>query len=108
MTPNTSPLTMEKDPLSELYDVASALRFLEDAFDGHDQAGAPIRATGAAYVAGLMGRRVNAIACDLWDKEHSAPLYGDKTPPNPSTSCGPARDKPLPPRLNPSQTDVDT
>lgn len=69
-----------KDPLSELYDVASALRFLEDAFDGQDQAGSPIRATGAAYVAGLMGRRVNAIACSLWDQERPRPPLADPAP----------------------------
>ncbi|MBU1002391.1 MAG: hypothetical protein KKE73_07690 [Proteobacteria bacterium] len=60
---------VEKDPVTELYDVASALRFLEDAFEGHDEAGTQVRASGAAYVTGLVGRRVNAIACILWDLE---------------------------------------
>ncbi|BBD08765.1 uncharacterized protein DFE_2039 [Desulfovibrio ferrophilus] len=61
--------TSAKDPVTELYDVASALRFLEDAFEGHDESGVQIRASGAAYVAGLMSKRVNAIACTLWSME---------------------------------------
>lgn len=66
--------SFEKDPVTELYDVASALRFLEDAFEGHDETGTQVRASGAAYVAGLVGRRVNAIACTLWDKETDTAL----------------------------------
>jgi len=83
-----SPLRDEKDPVTELYDVASALRFLEDALEGHDETGALVRASGAAYVTGLMGRRVNAIACTLWDKEtDQQPL-----PPAVRTADEPERD----------------
>lgn len=59
----------ENDPLSELYDVASALRFLEDAFEGHDESNTQIRAGGAAYVTRLMGIRLGDIAGELWEME---------------------------------------
>ena len=57
------------DTLSELYDVASALRFLEDALDSHDQAGTKVRSTGVAYISRLLGRRVSDIATGIWDDE---------------------------------------
>lgn len=75
-----------KDPVTELYDVASALRFLEDAFEGHDETGTQVRASGAAYVTGLVGRRVNAIACTLWDMETDANLRPLASPVHPQGS----------------------
>ena len=62
--PNTG-----KDPLTELYDVASALRFLEDALESHDETETQVHAGGAAYVTGLMGRRVSDLASALWELE---------------------------------------
>jgi len=58
-----------KDPLTELYDVASALRFLEDALESHDETETQVHAGGAAYVTGLMGRRVSDLASALWELE---------------------------------------
>lgn len=74
MIDHTSSHCEKKDPVTELYDVASALRFLEDALEGHDETGTRVRASGAAYVTGLVGRRVNAIACTLWDMETDGSL----------------------------------
>ncbi len=80
----------EIDPLSELYDVASALRFLEDAFGSHDECETQVRAGGAAYVTRLMGLRLGDIAGALWeleDKPHNlapqAPWQGAPCPPRP-------------------------
>jgi len=53
---------MQQDPIAELYAVAAALQFLEDSFGCHGEGGRPVRAEGAAYVTGLMGRRVDDIA----------------------------------------------
>lgn len=57
------------DPITELFDAASALLFLEDALDSLDQSGAKVRTTGAAYVTGLVGQRVSDLAEALWDNE---------------------------------------
>lgn len=53
------------DPIAELYAVAAALQFLEDSFDCHGEGKRSVRAEGAAYVTGLMGRRVDDIASRL-------------------------------------------
>lgn len=53
---------MQQDPIAELYAVAAALQFLEDSFGCHGTGGIPVRTEGAAYVTGLMGRRVDDIA----------------------------------------------
>ncbi|AGW14637.1 hypothetical protein DGI_2911 [Megalodesulfovibrio gigas DSM 1382 = ATCC 19364] len=53
---------MQQDPIAELYAVAAALQFLEDSFGCHGEGGRAVRAEGAAYVTGLMGRRVDDIA----------------------------------------------
>ncbi|GAB7079971.1 hypothetical protein [Megalodesulfovibrio paquesii] len=53
---------MRQDPIAELYAVAAALQFLEDSFGCHGEGGKVVRAEGAAYVTGLMGRRVDDIA----------------------------------------------
>ena len=71
MTRHTPAHHPASDPLSELYDVASALHFLEDALDSHDQAGTRVRSTGIAYISRLLGRRVSDIATGIWDAEES-------------------------------------
>lgn len=76
------------DPLSELYDVASALRFLEDALDSHDQAGTRVRSTGIAYISRLLGRRVSDIATGIWDAEES-PLTAKATPTHTAATATP-------------------
>ncbi|MCK9239397.1 hypothetical protein [Desulfocurvus sp.] len=62
-------INAEKDPVTELYDVASALRFLEEALESHDETETQVRAGGAAYVTGLMGRRLTDLASALWEME---------------------------------------
>jgi len=59
----------ELDPITELYDIASALHFLEDALTSHGESDREVRTDGAAYVTGLVGHRINAIACALWELE---------------------------------------
>ncbi len=54
-----------QDPIAELYAVAAALQFLETSFDKHDNGDCAVMASGAAYVTGLMGRRVDDIASQL-------------------------------------------
>lgn len=71
MKKHTAHIDTNDDPLTELYDLASALRFMEDAFDGHDQSERQVRAAGAAYLSRIMGVRASAIATTLWDTEHS-------------------------------------
>lgn len=65
----SSQVTNGTDPLSELYDVASALRFLEEAFESHDGNDIQVRAGGAAYVTRLMGLRLGDLANALWEVE---------------------------------------
>ena len=86
------------DALSELYDVASALHFLEDALDSHDQAGAQVRSTGAAYLTRLLGCRVSDIATGIWDAEDRSPC-AVTPPPHAATpdSSSPAQEKHLAP-----------
>ncbi|WP_461210096.1 hypothetical protein [Desulfocurvus sp. DL9XJH121] len=66
MSTDSTRSSTARDPLSELFDVASALHFLGDAFDSLDQAGTPVRATGAGCLAEMLGDQVHALACALW------------------------------------------
>lgn len=60
------------DPVTELFDVANAMEFLEDAFSAHPQDNAHLCAEGAAYVTGLMRSRIRDIAAALWEMEDKA------------------------------------
>lgn len=85
--------TTEKDPVTELYNVASALRFLEDALESHDVTETQVHAVGAAYVTGLMGRRLSDLASALWeleDRHKSAAHARDGSTPHPGAVPSPA------------------
>jgi hypothetical protein len=81
----------EKDPVTELYDVASALRFLEEALETHDETETQVRAGGAAYVTGLMGRRLTDLASALWEMESRPPVAAAPCPPAPVADSAQAR-----------------
>lgn len=74
-----TPRCTSPDLLSELFSIASALHFVEDALNCHADAETHVHADGAAFVAGLLGSRIHTIADTLWTQEDAA-----GQPPRPS------------------------
>ncbi|NJB68514.1 hypothetical protein GGQ74_002187 [Desulfobaculum xiamenense] len=79
-TTDTAPET--KDPISELFDIASALHFLQDILAMAEVIDTQPNHAGASYLIGLLGNRTSDIATHLWDNEVPAPA----TSRNPQTA----------------------